>query len=352
MTTQLNAHAVILAGGIGTRFWPASTPRRPKQLLPLAGPHPLIEETLRRATELLGAGRVRVVTSPVLADAFEAMGALGEVGVMREPRARGTGPALAWAARELEREDPGCTMISMHADHRIEPPAGLRDTLVRAVGLAAGGRLVCLGVRPDRPETGYGYVALGDPLGDGGYEVERFVEKPAEETAAAYLAGGRHLWNTGIFIWRCADLLAALREFAPEIPLETLESGGPAVFFDACDTIAIDVAVMERAANVATVEARFEWDDVGVWDALARTRETDARGNAIVGRARMLDAADNIVWTESVRANLIGVSDLVVVEANGELLVMPRSRAARLKEDRAALDAGPVDGRTPGDRDG
>jgi mannose-1-phosphate guanylyltransferase len=230
-------------------------------------------------------------------------------------------------------------MVSMHADHRIVPADGLRESLARAIGLASEGYLVCIGARPDRPETGYGYVRLGEDLGDGGYVVDAFVEKPDAATAATYLAGGKHLWNTGIFVWRCADLLTAVAELAPEIPLGPLRGADVHRFFDECQSIAIDVAVMERAARVATVEARFEWDDVGVWDALSRTRQRDESGNVTIGSVRLLEAADNIVWTEHTRANVVGVSGLVVVEANGELLIMPRTEAANLRDVRARLDA-------------
>jgi len=344
MTEYLDAHAVILAGGIGSRFWPASTPDRPKQLLPLTGPQPLIEETLDRAVGLFGPGRVMVVTSNALAAAFDRMGVLGGTRVLAEPAARGTAPALAWAAHQLEQRFPGATMVSMHADHRIHPARGLRESLARAIDLAAEGYLVCLGARPDRPETGYGYVRLGDDLGDGGHVVDAFVEKPDAETAEEYLADGRHLWNTGIFVWRCSDLLSAVSKHAPEVPLAPLAEADVDRFFRESRAIAIDVAVMERAKKVATVEARFEWDDVGVWDALARTRAVDSAGNVAIGAARLLDATDNIVWTESTRANVIGVSGLVIVEANGEILVLPREDASRLREFRDRLDAFPDSG--------
>lgn len=339
MTRDLNAYAVILAGGIGSRFWPASTPERPKQLLPLAGPTPLIEETLDRARSLVGADRMFIVTSDHLASRFDALGVLEDVVVLREPRARGTAPALAWAAHELEARDPGCTMISMHADHRISPPEGLGESLLRAVELAADGYLTCIAARPDRPETGYGYLRLGKPLGTDARRVDAFVEKPDAATAERFLEGGDHLWNTGIFVWRCADLLEAVRRHAPEVPLGPLDEGDVEGFFDGCDSIAIDVAVMERASRVAGVEARFEWDDVGVWNAISRGRGTDAAGNTTVGDCRLLDAADNVVWTESTRANLIGVHGLIVIEANGEILVMPRDRAAGLDEDKKRLEA-------------
>lgn len=341
LSAHLNAYTTILAGGIGSRFWPASTPDRPKQFLPLASRTPLIEETLDRAVELVGAPRVRVVASRRLVDLMQ--GSLEERGVqsLSEPRARGTGPALVWAAHRLESEHPGAIMISMHADHRISPFEGLRETLAEAVERARDGFLCCVGVRPSRPEIGYGYVELGEELTSGSYEVKRFVEKPDEETARSYVDSGRFLWNSGIFIWRAADLLAAAAAHATELGagLPRLDAGDVAGFFDEVEPVAIDVCVMERAGRVATVEARFDWDDLGVWSAIGRSRGVDADGNTVVGAARLLDATDNVVWTESVRATLIGVSDLVVVEANGELLVMARDEAPRLGVRIAEIEA-------------
>lgn len=357
MSAQSNAYTAILAGGIGSRFWPASTPERPKQFLPLASSTPLIDQTLDRAVRLVGAARVRVVTSARFADLMRGRLEARGVEAWIEPRARGTGPALAWAAHQLERLSPGAVMVSMHSDHRIEPFEGLRETVARAVERAREGALCCIGVRPERPETGYGYVALGEPLGGGAHEVRAFVEKPDEATAARYLASGDHLWNTGIFVWKCSTLLAEIAGRAPEIStaLPKLEAGDVEGFFDAVRPIAIDVAVMERSERVVTVEARFSWDDLGVWTALPRVRGVDAGGNAVVGRARLAASRDNIVWTESCRANLIGVEGLVVVEANGELLVMPRSEAGRLnlrvKELEPAEAAGPGPG-APGETSG
>ncbi len=334
MSVHFDAYCTVLAGGIGRRFWPASTPDRPKQFLPLAGPTPLLDETLARAAGLVGAGRVRVLASghlvQLMRPALEGSG----IRALVEPRARGTGPALVWAASEIEREDPGAVMISLHADHRIAPEAALRDTLESAVEAARAGYLCCVGVRPDRPETGFGYVEVGRELPSGAREVRRFVEKPGPGTAREYVESGRFLWNSGIFVWRAADLLAAARAHASELAAgwAALEDGNAGEFFAQAGATAIDVCVMERADRVATVEASFAWDDLGVWSALPRAQASDDAGNVVTGSARLLDAADNVVWTEARRATVIGVSGLVIVEANGEVLVMPR-------EETAALDA-------------
>ncbi len=332
MSAHLNAYIAILAGGVGSRFWPASTRQRPKQFLPLASDTALIDETLDRAVQLVGESRVRVIASAqllsLMRDSLDRRG----VDSLAEPQAKGTGPALAWAAYEIERESPGAVMISMHADHRISPPAGLRATLEESMQRAREGYLCCIGVRPNRPETGYGYMQLGDELDRSSFEVKKFVEKPDIETAKRYAESGDYLWNSGIFVWHCADLLTAVEAHAHELhrAIPLLSQGDVQGFFDVANPIAIDVGVLERAGRIAATEARFEWDDLGVWTAVARSRGVDDRGNSVVGAARLLASERNVVWTESLRATLIGVSDMVVVEANDELLVLSRAEADRL----------------------
>lgn len=356
---HFDAYCTVLAGGIGRRFWPASTPARPKQLLPLAGSLPLIDQTLARAAALVGARRVRVVASKPLLRRMRRAVAEAGVGELVEPRARGTGPALVWAASEIEREAPGAVMISLHADHRITPELALREALEPAVEAARAGYLCCVGVRPRRPETGFGYVEPGRALRPtearnrggapgGARAVRRFVEKPRRETAQAYVDAG-WLWNSGIFVWRAADLLAAARAHAPELAdgWAALERGDARGFFSRVQAVPIDVCVLERAERVATVEAHVDWDDLGVWNALPRVRPPDDEGNVVVGSARLRSAADNVVWTETRRATVIGVSGLVIVEANGELLVMPQDQAAELEVHLRRLEAEEPPGEPP-----
>lgn len=335
MTAPTRPYAVVLAGGVGRRFWPASTPERPKQLLPLAGDRPLVVQTVERALDVAGAGRVLVVAGREIVPALRPLlPGLSEEDYLVEPVARGTGPALAWAAHLLAQRDSEAVMVSMHADHVIEPESEFRRTVGRAAEAAArGGRLYCIGIHPDRPETGYGYVRLGRRTGPGIHEARAFVEKPDHETAARYLASGDYVWNSGIFAWRAADLLESIGTHAREIAdaLPRLEEGDVEAFFRDVEPVTIDVAVMERAPAVGVVEATFRWDDVGTWTALARTRTPDAAGNTLVGRAVAVESHGNIVWAEAGRVTLFGVSGLVVVRCGDETLVMPRERAAELK---------------------
>mgnify|MGYP001819805164 CR=1 FL=1 len=323
--------AVVLAGGIGSRFWPASTPDRPKQLLALAGDAPLIVETVRRAESLVPPERVRLLTGRDLVAPFQSV--LPDYPDERfwvEPEARGTGPALAWAAARIESEAPGAMMISLHADHLIRPVSEFAQTIDRALDAAATrGSLVCLGVTPTRPESGYGYIEVGETVGDGLHAVSKFVEKPDADTAGVYVESGRHLWNTGIFVWRAADFLAAVEhcceEIAPALPV--LARDGVESFFADVPHISVDVGVLERATNVDTAVATFEWDDVGTWEALARTNRGDAGGNVALGRTSVIEGSGNIDWSDSGRVVLFGVDDQVVVRSGEEILVMRRDLA-------------------------
>lgn len=338
------AWAVILAGGVGSRFWPASTPQRPKQLLPLGSDRPLITDTVERADRLVGLDRTRIVAGTHLVGPIrEACPELAPEHFFVEPEARGTGPALAWAAWRLRRRDPEAVMISLHADHVIRPYDRFRSTASRALGAASeDGRLYCLGKRPTRPEIGYGYLHLGEELGESRWEVEEFVEKPDRETAAAYLESGDYFWNTGIFAWRCDALLAEASDRSPEMgpALGRLEDEDSTGFFRDVEPISVDEGVLERSDRVGCVEAAFEWDDVGTWTALPRTRGADGDGNTVVGSADLVDSADNVVWAEDGEVTLFEVSDLVVVRSGGHTLVTTREAAPRLKDLLARRESG------------
>jgi mannose-1-phosphate guanylyltransferase len=334
---------VILAGGVGSRFWPVSTPARPKQLLPLASENPLIRDTVERILPLVPAERLRILTGARLAAPI--LGALPELGddnLLLEPRAAGTAPVLAWAAAELERRDPDAVMVSLHADHVIAPPERFRALIARAAELAVEHRrLFTIGAVPTRPETGYGYVRLGAPLGEGesGFEVARFVEKPDAATAAGYLAAGDYLWNTGLFVWRAADLLDEMQRVSPELAelIPIVRAGGTEEFFARAPTISIDHAVLERSARVGVVRATFDWDDVGAWDAVRRTRPADEAGNVTLGPAYAVESRGTTVYADGGPVVAFGVEDLVIVRTGGVTFVAHRDRTADLKRLLAEL---------------
>jgi len=329
----------ILAGGAGTRFWPLSTRSRPKQLLPLAGRDPLILDTLTRARLIVPDSRIRILAGRHLVDPFQ--DTLGDVGTgvfMVEPEAKGTAPALTWAAWTLHREDPDAVMASLHADHNIRPGKAFAGLIRKAADLAwRTSDLFTVAVPPTRPETGYGYIEPGPALpggeGAGAFRVQSFIEKPDVETAREYLEAG-YRWNSGIFIWRVDAFLDEVRAVAPELGdlLPLLDAGEVEAFFEAAPSISVDKAVLERSGRVASVEADFHWDDVGAWESLRRTRSPDEGGNVTLGSVHLKESEDNIVMAEEGTVVLFGVEGLVVVRSGDIFLVAARDRTPDLKE--------------------
>ena len=326
---------VILAGGVGSRFWPLSTASRPKQLLPLVTDTPLLADTVRRTRALAGPERTLLLTGGGLVERVGRL--LPEVpreNIIAEPRPVGTAAALAWAAAEIERRNGAdAVMLSVHADWAIGDEGGFRTALERAADAAARYRsLVTVGVVPSRPDPGFGYIQPGEPVEDGVFRVARFVEKPDRASAERMRREG-YLWNSGIFAWRVGDFLAELRAHTPEVaPALDAAAGDVARFFAAVRPIAVDVGVLERSDRVLVIPGSFGWDDVGTWAALRRVRARDAAGNAASGRVHVVDARNNVVHAEGNEVVLYGVSDLVVVTRDGLTLVTTVDRAADLKQ--------------------
>jgi mannose-1-phosphate guanylyltransferase len=336
----MNRWAVVLAGGVGSRFWPLSTPARPKQLLPLVDDRPLLVGTIERLSPLVPPSRTLILTNATLRDTVRAhLPSVPAENVIAEPRAVGTGGALAWGASEIERRDGrDAVMLSVHADWAIGDDAGFRAALDRAAAVAVETQsLVTVGVVPTRPDTGFGYIRPGEPLTDGARRVARFVEKPDRVAAERMVAEGC-LWNSGIFAWRVGDFLDEVRALTPELaPALAAASGDADRFFAAATPVTVDVGVLERSHRVAVIPGSFGWDDVGTWASLARVRQRDERGNAASGDVVLVDASDNIVHAEGAEVVLYGVRDLVVVTRGGLTLVTDREHAADLKALIASL---------------
>jgi mannose-1-phosphate guanylyltransferase len=331
--------AVVLAGGSGTRFWPLSTPQNPKQLLPLTGSTSTAEESIDRLAGLVPKERILVVTGAALADRLRQRLNLPAANILVEPRAASTAPALIWATAEAQRRDPDAEVLSLHADWAIGDGAAFRRTADMALTTARRyERLVTVGVVPSRPETGYGYSVPGPPLGDGARMVARFSEKPDAATALDLMAAGA-LWNSGLFAWTAERLLleaeAHTAEVAPHLP--ALRSGDIERFFREVTPVSIDVGLLERSGSVAVVSGDFAWDDIGTWQALTRVRPKDPSGNVVVGSAFTHESEDCIIWSDRDTVVLNGVRDLIVVQANGRILVMPAERAAAMKQLLDAL---------------
>src|SRR5713226_3448832 len=327
--------AAILAGGSGTRFWPLSTPERPKQLLPLAGDRPLLVQAVERLEGLVPPERTLILTGPFLVDPVaRALPQIPRGQVFAEPRAASTAPALVWAAHWISQRDPGAQLLSLHADWAVQDDRAFRAAARQALAVATEyDVLVTVGVKPTRNETGYGYIVPGKPLG-GARGVRRFVEKPSVARAALLRQRGA-LWNTGLFAWGVARFLGEAGAYARELKpgWSALAAGDVAGFFGAVRPAAVDVAVLERSKRLAVVAGTFRWDDIGSWDALLRIRQPDARGNIVVGNVTVADdVRRSVIWSESEHVAAIGLEDMIVVRANGHTLVMPTGRAERLKQ--------------------
>jgi len=328
--------AVILAGGVGSRFWPVSTPERPKQLLPLATKEPMLADALARLAPIVPIERTLVLTNAGLVGAIAALApSLPRENLIAEPEPAGTAAALAWAAHLItQRGTRDDVMISVHADWAIGDPDGFRRALLDAADIAeAEHALVTVGVVPIRPDPGFGYIQPGEPVGKHARRVARFVEKPDRARAEQMLRDG-FLWNSGIFVWRAGDFLDEVAALTPEIaPHLAAHPNDLAEFFGAiAKPIAVDVGVMERSARVLVLSGDFGWDDVGTWAALKRVRSCDERGNAISGLVHALDSSDNVVHTDGNAVVLYGVRDLVVVSRDGLTLVTTTERASDLKQ--------------------
>jgi mannose-1-phosphate guanylyltransferase len=324
---------VILAGGVGSRFWPLSTPDRPKQLLPLVNDAPLLVNTVDRLTALVAPERTLILTNASIRDEIAAaVPRIPAENILVEPRPAGTAAALAWAAREISRRSgPDAVMVCVHADWSIGDAAAFRQALFDAATVAIAYRnLVTVGIVPTRPDPGFGYISPGPMVEKNVFRVERFVEKPDRVRAAQMCADG-YLWNSGIFAWRVGDFLREVQALTPEVA-PALALDGDTAFFAAITTpISVDVGVLERSKRVLVLPGRFGWDDVGTWGALIRVRPRDGDGNAVHGEVHARDARNNVVHAEGTTVVLYGVSDLVVVSRPGLTLVTTIERSADLK---------------------
>lgn len=340
--------AVVLAGGTGTRLYPASSPETPKQFHAVGpGEGSLLSRAVRRAERF--ADEVVVLTGEAYADRVPDHAPDAEVLV--EPEPKDTGPALTYAAFTLrerygtEVADP--VLVCLPADAHVGDDAAFADDVERAVDLARErGGLVTLGVEPTYPATGYGYLKPGEPVGAGdgesertergGYAVERFVEKPDAGAAARYREHG-YLWNAGTFVWTPDAFLSAVVGSTLAPLLDALEAGDSSPF-EACESVSVDYAVLEGAENVLVVPTRVEWDDLGTWDALERVLPADADGTVVDGNALALDAEGCVIATDDdSHVSVVGVSDLVVAVYGDRVLVVPTDEAERVREVFAEL---------------
>lgn len=341
--------AVIMAGGSGTRFWPASREHLPKQFLKITSDRSMLEETLARVAHFAPLTQSSVVVGRLHAEHTHALLAGQPTQILVEPRGRNTAACIGLAALHVAREALDEPIVILPADHFIADVAAFAQT-VRAAGDAArSGAIVQIGIKPTRPETGYGYIhtgaVAGEALGQPYFSVKRFVEKPNVETALQYLASGDYLWNSGIFVFTARTILAeietclpalheGLQEIAAAIGTPDYEAAVARVY-DRIDSISIDYGVMEKTTKpIYVFQADFGWSDVGSWDALydLRANEYDAEENLLLGETLIVDAKRNLVFSTTERnVALLGVEDLVIVDTPDAVMIAQRDRSQDVK---------------------
>lgn len=343
-----DAFAIIMAGGSGKRFWPQSRRDRPKQLLPLGdGNEPLLAATARRIEELIPPDRVYVVTNERLSDAIQEM--LPDVpaeNILAEPVGRNTAPCVAWAAAHVRRLQPEGVIAVLPADHHVRDEPGYVQAVSRALDAAATGDMVTIGIQPTRPETGYGYIEVGEPIAEGVHRARRFVEKPNRQRAEQFLASGNFLWNSGMFFFRADVILDAVHTHLPglgEVVEEfdrAAQAGEEARLvkerYAELPAVSIDHGVMEKAERVTVVPASFGWSDLGSWTTAWELTDRDGQDNALPAQAVAVDSSGCYVRAPKGKlVALVGVEDLVVVDTEDALLIVPRDRA---QDVRAIVD--------------
>lgn len=352
MAREYALYPVIMAGGSGTRFWPLSRHLFPKQLLRISGEHTLIQQTMRRVISCAPASNVLISTNAAQADLIRVQLADWKDdlanGFLLEPEGRNTAPAIALAAIEVAARDPDGLMLVVPADHVVTGQRDFVAAVQLASQLASKGYLVTFGIKPIRPETGYGYIKPKDSALLGkqgklrGYLVRKFVEKPNAVKAAQYVKAGDYFWNSGMFVWRAATILEEIGRYQPAIiasmdRIRKLKMEGASKqaideVYREITPVSIDTGVMERSSKAAMVPVTFRWSDVGSWGSLDEVAEKNKAGNVVSGRVIDLESTRSIVYAERRVVATIGLKDMVVVDTPDATLVCPKSRAQDVKK--------------------
>jgi mannose-1-phosphate guanylyltransferase len=347
---QQNIYAVIMAGGVGSRFWPRSRERSPKQVLEIVGSGSMIFNTVARIHPLVPSDKAIVVTNKLQKDIIHLqVPSLPLQNILMEPLGRNTAPCIGLAAKWIYHYDPEAIMVILPADHIIGNTEEFLHVIQRAAHVAAeNDALVTIGIKPTHPETGYGYIQFEDTSeqnpywADGIYRVKTFAEKPNLETAEKFLKSGDFLWNSGMFIWKARVILQEIEKHLPELG-EQLAKLGPVIGTEAYQTtlehvygvirsISIDYGVMEKAAKVFVAKGDFGWSDVGSWDEVVRLTPKNGDGNVLHGTVIVKDSHHNYIDAGNKVVAMIGVEDMIVVTTDDAVLICKKGRSQDVKE--------------------
>ncbi len=337
-----NIFGVILAGGKGERFWPMSRIEKPKQLLPIISEKTMLEETVLRLEHFIRNENIFVIATEKIKNPIMNLNCLKADNVFAEPFGRNTALAIGYAAKKMNHINPDSIMLVCPADHDIKTVSQFKKTIELGYKYALDGNLVTFGITPIRPESGYGYIEIGEALKDDKvYKINSFKEKPNLKIATSYLKGGKTLWNSGIFLWKTKEILKSIKKYIPDMYNNLVEfsnyigtdkeNNALLNLYKNCKSTSIDFGVLEQADNIVIVRAQFNWDDVGNWNALERTMNADDRGNICTGEVEILNSNNNVVYSEKGLIAVLGVDDLVIVRTNDVTYVCSKRDTASIK---------------------
>lgn len=347
MNNLSNLYAVIIAGGSGTRFWPLSREDTPKQLLSIGGKETLIQSTVSRVSPIVPLEHIYIVTNQKQMESINLqLLALTDISwdahFIVEPEAKNTAPAVGLAAIYLKNLDPKAIMVVLPSDHIIKDNDKFCSALLLAAETASKGYLVTIGIKPDKPETGYGYIKCGGKIKKGIYNVDEFKEKPDKDTAVRYIKEGNYYWNSGMFIWKAEVILSAIKKHMPElyeglVKIEKTigsEKEGKTLksVFSKLQPESIDYGVIEKAKNVAIVPAEMGWSDVGSWHALEYLLPLDSNNNVKQGNVISIDNKNSILYCSKRVVGTIGLEDMIVVDTADATLICPKNRAQEVRK--------------------
>jgi len=335
-------YAVILAGGSGKRFWPLSRQSKPKQFLSIISSKTMIEETVDRVKGLINQENIIILASEGQKSNFTDIDlGIPDENILYEPEGRNTAMAIAFAAAYIRKRDPEGIMIVLPSDHFIREKDLFQESLRNAIKAAKNGYLVTFGITPTRPETGYGYINIGDVIEKeiGLYKVKAFTEKPNQKDAIEYVKRGNYLWNSGMFVWSLKSIIDEFQKYLPEhfkslVSIASNPSDTDLVknAYNNIDNISIDYGILERSSKIACIKCNYTWDDVGSWVAIERHNKHDENNNTIIGNADLKDVQNSIVVSNDGLTVLIGVSDLIVVHTHDATLVCKKERNNEIKD--------------------
>lgn len=337
-------YAVIMAGGEGTRFWPRSRHKRPKQLLDIVGSGSMIQQTVGRITPIIPEERIFIVSNEIhIKELKNHIPHIPKSNIVIEPVGKNTAPAIGLTSLYIKRVEPEAILVILPSDHLIEKEEVFRKTIEKAGGVAQrGDYLITLGMKVTSPETGYGYIQMGNTMGDGLYEVRAFVEKPSKEKAEEFMKTGGYLWNSGIFVWRVDLIIRMIEEYIPDLYLglmtidkaigTTKEKKTIKAIYAGLEAVSIDFGILEKAKNVTVIPSDFGWNDLGSWTALDSIFEKGPHGNISQAKHVSIDTINTLVYSPRKLIATIGIKDLIIVETEDALLVCHKERAQDVKK--------------------